>query len=540
MNFDDILDKIGSFGNFQKTLHVWMCLPQIFLACHTLMSVFTGAVPPHICRSRWPLAGNQALPLNISQAAGPGGVPDLSCTALDTQELANLSSVIVLSKNHTTEGCAGGWEYSKEVFSSTVVTEWDLVCDKAKLNTIASSVYMFGLLVGALLSGVLADKYGRRIIILVALAVQATFGVGAAFAPNVCTYMFLRFVVGMTVAAVIMNIFVLGTEWTGQKHRMLAGLLTDYFFGLGYIMLAGVAYLIRDWRTLQLAISLPEFLFFFYIWVLPDSARWLITKGKKEEAVDLIQKAAIRNRNPLPPNFELFQQPNELNGEAKRKKGSLIDLVRTSRMRKRSLILFYLWFVNSLVYYGLSLNITAFGMNIYLTQFIFGLVEIPARTIILFTINRSRKICLICFFVTGGLACLSTIFVPDKMPVLRILLAMIGKFGITGSVSVIYIYSAEVFPTVIRQNGMGVSSMCARTGGIISPIMHLLASHRKEVPMAVFGVCPLLGAALALMLPETAGKPLPDTIKDVEQTQCREDAEQVLYKQAPRSLEVMI
>lgn len=57
-----------------------------------------------------------------------------------------------------------------------------------------------------------------------------------------------------------------GTEWTGSKQRMLAGIITDYFFGFGYIMLAGVAYLIRDWRKLQLAISAPCFLFVIYIW----------------------------------------------------------------------------------------------------------------------------------------------------------------------------------------------------------------------------------------------------------------------------------
>lgn len=57
-----------------------------------------------------------------------------------------------------------------------------------------------------------------------------------------------------------------GTEWTCTKRRMLAGIITDYAYGLGYMLLAGVAYLIRDWRKLQLAISAPGFLLSFYIW----------------------------------------------------------------------------------------------------------------------------------------------------------------------------------------------------------------------------------------------------------------------------------
>lgn len=69
-------------------------------------------------------------------------------------------------------------------------------------------------------------------------------------------------------------------------------------------------------------------------------------------------------------------------------------------------------FANVFVYYGLSLNISDFGMNIYLTQMIFGLVEMPARTITLFTLNRSRKISQLAFLAVGGMACLLTIFVP--------------------------------------------------------------------------------------------------------------------------------
>lgn len=69
-------------------------------------------------------------------------------------------------------------------------------------------------------------------------------------------------------------------------------------------------------------------------------------------------------------------------------------------------------FANVFVYYGLSLNISDFGMNIYLTQMIFGLVEMPARTITLFTLNRSRKISQLAFLAVGGMACLLTIFIP--------------------------------------------------------------------------------------------------------------------------------
>uniref|UniRef100_A0A667ZEM3 Si:dkey-119m7.4 n=1 Tax=Myripristis murdjan TaxID=586833 RepID=A0A667ZEM3_9TELE len=510
MNFDEVLCLVGGFGKFQKILYIWICVPQIFLAFHMLVSVFTGAVPPHFCRSTWPSTGGPASSdFNFSLVSGSNGRPELSCKVQ-----LNYSGGLALNDGHPTGSCQGGWEYSKEVFHSTIVTEWDLVCDSANLNNIGSSIYMFGLLVGAVMFGSLADKYGRRSIILIGLAIQSIFGVGAAFAPNFYIYILLRFMVGTSVSGVIMNAFVLGTEWTGSKERMLAGIITDYFFGFGYIFLAGVAYLIRDWRKLQLAISAPGFLFIFYIWVLPESARWLMANNRKEEAWELIRKVARVNGKQLTEDLEIWEVRLE------KRKHTVLDLVRTPKMRKQSLIVFYLWFVNVLVYYGLSLNISDFGMNIYLTQMIFGLVEMPARTITLFTLNRSRKFSQLAFLAVGDAKHLSF---PPELSMIKTALAMVGKFGITASLSIIYVYSAEVFPTVIRQNGIGIGSMCARAGGVLAPIIYLLSGISKQAPMVLFGLCPLLGSALTLLLPETANKPLPDTIEDVEGSNLRFD-----------------
>uniref|UniRef100_A0A672KB32 Si:dkey-119m7.8 n=2 Tax=Sinocyclocheilus TaxID=75365 RepID=A0A672KB32_SINGR len=63
--------------------------------------------------------------------------------------------------------------------------------------------------------------------------------------------------------------------------------------------------------------------------------------------------------------------------------------------------------------------------------------------------------------------------------------------------------------------------MCARAGGVIAPIIYLLRNISRHAPMVVFGLCPLIGAALTMFLPETAHKPLPDTIEDVERTGVR-------------------
>ncbi|XP_074468403.1 solute carrier family 22 member 6-B [Sebastes fasciatus] len=505
MNFDQILSAIGGFGRYQKTLYVWICLPQILLAFHMMVSIFTGSTPPHRCRdSSISVAGNQS--------SFPG---TLSLNFSLLSESSCFSSDVLQQEDNRTERvpCGRGWVYSKETFQSTTVTEWDLVCDKAGLNSLSSSIYMFGLLVGSVLFGAMADRYGRRFILLLSIALQTVFGVAVAFAPNFTVYVILRFIVGATISGVIINAFVLGTEWTCTKRRMLAGITTDYAFGLGYMLLPGIAYLIRDWRKLQLAISAPGFLLIFYIWVVPQSARWLLANDRKEEAIALLRKAALVNGRVLPPAVQV--EKCQISGGGKQSY-SAVDLVRTPQMRKRSIILFYLWFVNVLVYYGLSLGVSRLGTNLYLTQFVFGLVEIPARSLVLLVLPFSRRLAQSGFLAVGGLACLLMLAVPADHPSVLTGLAMVGKFGITASFAVIYVYTAEIFPTVVRQTGIGVSGMFARIGGVLAPIINMLHDHSPNTPLVIFAISPLLGAVLALALPETADRPLPDTVEDAE------------------------
>ncbi|XP_038156291.1 solute carrier family 22 member 13 [Cyprinodon tularosa] len=498
MNFDQILSTIDGFGRYQKILYIWICLPQILLAFHMMVSIFTGATPPFHCKESSTLGENQA-------DAPSGNLSDSPC----------FSSEVMLLQGNRTERvpCGQGWVYSRETFHSTTVTEWDLVCSKAGLNSLGSSIYMSGLLVGSVLFGAMADRYGRRFVLLLSIALQTVFGVAVAFAPNFPVYVILRFAVGTTISGVIINAFILGTEWTCTKRRMLAGIITDYAFGLGYMLLAGVAYLIRDWRKLQLAISAPGFLLIFYIRVLPQSARWLLANDRREEAIALLRKAALVNGRVLPPSVQAEKW--EFLGGSKRSH-SPMDLVRTPQMRKRALILFYIWFVNVLVYYGLSLGVSRLGTDLYLTQFVFGLVEIPARTLVLVVLPLSRRLTLSGFLAIGGLACLLMLVVPADHPNVLTGLAMVGKFGITASFAVIYVYTAEIFPTVVRQTGIGMSSMFARMGGVLAPAINMLHNHSPTTPLIIFGTSPLLGAILALALPETADRHLPDTLEDVE------------------------
>ncbi|XP_063777895.1 solute carrier family 22 member 13-like [Pseudophryne corroboree] len=274
--------------------------------------------------------------------------------------------------------------------------------------------------------------------------------------------------------------------------------------------LAGVGYGIRNWRLFQIACSAPTAILLLYIWILPESARWLLTKGKNEKAKELLQKAARTNKREFPEALLLQLQEEKLTSS-----GNMLDLFRVPNLRKKTLIMCFIWFVNGLSYYGLSYNVGSFGLDIYLTQLVFGAVEIPARLGTIFIVqNFGRRLSQALCLLLGGIVCLIITTIPTELSVVITVLAVIGKFAMASSYSVCYIYAAEIFPTVIRQNGVGLCSMTARVAGISAPLISLLDKYHPAIPLAIYGSCPIIGGILCFLLPETRNMDLPDHVHE--------------------------
>ncbi|XP_009321776.1 PREDICTED: solute carrier family 22 member 13-like [Pygoscelis adeliae] len=502
----EILKAVGDFGLFQKWLVLLTLFPCLGVAFHQFCQLFMVPHVPHHCDTSWIRAVGPNLTeeeqLNLTLPRDADGAYE-QCSMYSPVD-RDLVSIMTYGLN-STEKCSNGWVYPSAQPPS-LLTEFDLVCDRKNLNNISQSIYMLGLLLGAMIFGPLSDRIGRRPVILISVVLQGLFGVGIAFVPHFYVYMAFRCVVGASVSGTTMTILALATEWVGVSSRPKAVLISHCCFAIGQMLLAGLSYGIRNWRLLEIAGSAPIFVFFFCIRVLPESARWLVTKGRIEEAKKVLQKAASVNKRTIPPG--LLEQ---LKPETQTKSGSTLDLFRKKHLQKVTSIMSCAWFVNSLVYYGLSLNVTNFGLDIYLTQLAFGAVEIPARVGCIFTLQWfGRKKTQAVLLLLSGLVCLIITGIPEDQPVVTTVLAIIGKFMASASFSTSYVYSAELFPTVVRQTGVGLCSMSARVAGIMAPLIRLLGQYHRAIPMAIFGSAPVVGGLLCVLLPETRGTDLVD------------------------------
>lgn len=134
------------------------------------------------------------------------------------------------------------------------------------------------------------------------------------------------------------------------------------------------------------------------------------------------------------------------------------------------------WFANSLVYYGLSLSAGKLYGNPFLILFLMGLVEFPSYIVIVFVLDRlGRRSITSGLMLLGGLCCIIAVFIAQGSTAATTIV-MLGKLFIAGSFAVIYNYSAELFPTVVRNSAMGLGSMCARLSGALTPLITLLGT----------------------------------------------------------------
>ncbi|XP_072320320.1 solute carrier family 22 member 7-like [Eucyclogobius newberryi] len=527
MKFDNILAEVNGFGLFQFRIILLLVIARLTLPFHFILNNFIATVPGHHCDISG-LDDNDAFTnlslaqkIKIAIPVNEDGKPK-SCEMFAEPQYHLLFNLTNVSRSVTVP-CQDGWVYDKTTFKSSLATQWDLVCDDLKLNKATATIFFTGVMLGSAVFGFLSDRFGRRKTLLLSYIVAIIFGFASAYSTNFVVFATMRFFTGCGLAGISIITVVLCVEWVDIKHRTFVTVVLSLDWSLGSILLPLIGYFVNEWRNLIIATTSPLFVSIICLWWVPESARWLISNGKVKRAHYYLSMCAKVNRKE---GFMSDIKPEVLTKviivEDGNRKYSYVDLVKTPRLRRLALFTGIMWFGLACSYYGISLNIAGFGVNLYLTQFIYSVTEIPAKLLVFYTVDRmGRRFCQSGTLIMSGLFIFINLFIPKDKSVVRTALGATGKMFSEAAFTCVYLFTTELYPTVLRQNGLGYSSFMGRTGVSVSPLILLLEEFWVPLPGTLFCVLACLAGIVAAFLPETRNMRLPETIQDVEQTRKR-------------------
>ncbi|GBO12359.1 Organic cation transporter protein, partial [Araneus ventricosus] len=173
-------------------------------------------------------------------------------------------------------------------------------------------------------------------------------------------------------------------------------------------------------------------------------------------------------------------------------------------------------FINSYIYYALSWNTNDLGGDPYWNFFLCGAVELPEVVLCIFLGKFfGNRRCLFFFQVMAGICLIAMALTPPDIVWLTIVVSMTGKFFSSGVFGLSFVYTPEIFPTVMRNAALGSASACARVGALLSPFIHQMADVTYAwVPIATPGALSICSGLLVLLLPEMKDKALQDTLQE--------------------------
>ncbi|CAH2101688.1 unnamed protein product [Euphydryas editha] len=417
--------------------------------------------------------------------------------------------------------CTSGWEYNRsDVPYETIASQLDWVCDKDNLAATAQAIFFCGAIVGGLIFGWIADKYGRIPALVGTNLVGFAAGIATAFCNSFWSFAVCRFLVGLAFDNCFTMMYILVLEYVGPKWRtFVANMSIAIFFTLGASLLPWIALWADDWRRYALGISAPFIIAAATPWLVPESARWLLSQGKIDKALVIMKKFERINKSKIPDKvlseFTEATQKAIKESEADSKTYSVLDIFRTPRLRRNAILLIIIWMAISLVFDGHVRNVGSLGLDIFLTFTIATATEFPADTFLTLVLDRWGRRWLACgSMVISGIFSLLATTVPIGAP--SATLAILGRFAVNISYNIGLQYAAELLPTVVRAQGVALIHIMGYVASILAPFVVYLANISQELPLLILGVLGIIGGVLCLLLPETMDKDMPQTLLDGE------------------------
>ncbi|MFG6080721.1 MFS transporter [Paracoccus litorisediminis] len=366
------------------------------------------------------------------------------------------------------------------------------------------TLFFLGMFAGATLFGRIADRIGRRNVLLLTVLCDAGFGMASAFAQDFTMLLALRFLTGMAVGGTLPVDYALMAEFLPPKNRGRWLVWLEGFWAIGTIAVALTAWIAHlagaaeAWRWIFGAAALPAVIgVFLRLWV-PESPMFLLRQGKEERARAVVNRVLTGNGGPaLDPQVRLTAPDAPEVGQG----------IFGPELKRRSIAVFATWFLVSLSYYGvfvwLPSQLVSGGAGFvksYGFLVLLALAQIPGYALAAHGVEAwGRKRTLQIFLILSAGGCF--LFTLAATPLTSALALLLMSFALLGTWGALYAFTPELYPTGLRATGMGTASAVARVGGLLAPsALGLVVAQGFGVAIGVFSALLLLAAIATLFI----------------------------------------
>lgn len=393
---------------------------------------------------------------------------------------------------------------------TTLVKDWALT--PAESGWIVS-IGFIGMAIGAVCSGGLADRFGRKTMFATTLLIYSLATAACAFAPNLTWLLVFRFIVGVGLGGQLPVAVTLVSEYIPSHVRGRFIVLLESFWGLGWLVAALVSYFVIPkfgWQIAFLMGGLPALYVYVIIKKIPESIPYLINRGRIDEAHELVQE--IERQAGVPVIEHLVVRP-----VAEKQRVSFKQLW-SGAFARRSLMLWLIWFGIVFSYYGIftwlpSLLVKQGYTVVQSFEYVLIMIlaQLPGYVCAAWLIERLGRKATLASFIT---ACAISAYLfgqADSMFSVMVWGCLMSFFNL-GAWGVLYTYTPEQYPANIRAFGAGWASAIGRIGGIAAPIVvtHMMIGHDGFHQVFMMFTLVLLAVALVIVVlgEETQGKTL--------------------------------
>ncbi|SEC36663.1 MFS transporter [Bradyrhizobium erythrophlei] len=399
-------------------------------------------------------------------------------------------------------------------------TAWGLT--NVETGVLGSSTFV-GYLFGALLAGTLGDLIGRRAVMMSALALYSAASLVSATVDSWPAFFAARVVAGMGTGAESAIIAPYLAEFVARRYRgAFTGALAG-FFSFGFVAAALLGYFIvpayeNGWRIVLVITAVPVVMLLWWRRSLPESPRWLESRGRVKEAeavLDKVEASFAREGRVLPAPVAEPVLPAVSSGTLLSNFAALLA-GRQARITTMTWIMwlsitfsyysFFVWIPGLLVQNGMSIT-KSFGYSLAMYC-----AQVPGYfTAAFFNERIGRQSTIATYMILGGASALGLAFAASDGQIMAA--GLLLSFFMNGTYAGVYAYTAEVFPTAIRTTGAGLASAIGRIGAIIAPILvgYLYPNFGFAGVFGVTTTVLLIGAVtVVLMGVPTRGRSLED------------------------------